>query len=154
MKPETIRSINRIAFGISVLILAAVGLYIIQTEKLYSYSDLFATYDTVFGFVLLILGIWALYLRAEVGIGFCALAVFRDGFIHNYIMSPLIVVLMLMFMIRNKNFIWAAIQTIPAIVQAIMYTSFPNARLFELTEMLGLVVGATYFIHLGIKEKR
>lgn len=152
-KSAVITAILHIFVGIFFLALCVVGTYLIETENLTSYSDLFFEHRAVFMFVLLLIGTVLLSIRAEVGAGFIGLAIFASGNIHDYVTSPLVIVLMITYYVRHREWLWLSLQTIAGVVQGICYVYLWTPD-FHITETAGFLIGAGFFIYRGIKIAR
>ena len=143
------------ALGGLVVILSVVGVVIIQDDNIYSFSQMFIVYRYFFAWVLMSIGIALCWLRVEVGIGFLGLAIFYEGDVHNYIMSPLMVVTMAWYYVRMGSFWWLTLQVVVGIVQGYLYVGAEDlaADYFYLTEAIGFAIGGLYFLLRGDKGR-
>lgn len=139
--------------GAFFVVICLVGAVVIAREGLTSYSDLFDVYHYFFGFVLLFIGTLLIYMRVEVGIGFLGIGIFSVGFVHDYVMSPFIVGLMLLFYARNREWWWLCAQAIAGGIQGIVFVWFHSPQ-FYLCEVVGLLIGSAFFIWRGTREIR
>jgi peptidoglycan/LPS O-acetylase OafA/YrhL len=92
----------------------------------------------------------------EVGIGMVGLAIFNEGWVHNYIMSPLVAILMILFYVRKRHYWWVLPQVALAVAQAIIYTNFhtpPNPH-FYLTEGLAFLLAGIFFVIYGNNPRK
>jgi hypothetical protein len=148
---------NFLIIGAGAILLAFFGLSYIKTENLFSYSELFYVHRAVFGVLLFVFGGYCLAVGQEIGIGLMGLAVFNSGFLHNNIISPLIIVLMLITYLRRRHYFYFVPQILFAIIQGLLYTVFYGQTLFgfgiEVAEMLGILTSGIYYINMAFTPR-
>jgi hypothetical protein len=138
--------------GAFVALMSIVGMLIISNDiQLTSFSHMFLVYVQYCAWILMACGVGLIWYKSEVGIGFVGLAIFADGDVHNYIMSPLIVLLMLLYYIRTKHYYWLLPQIVLALIQGLIYVWFHNPpnQYFYLTEGFGFLIGGLFFALYG-----
>jgi len=134
--------------GLCTIVMVFVGIYVIRKHEIYSFSQMFIEYREQWAWVLGIIGLGFVWLRVDVGIGFVGLAIFYDGWVHNYIMSPLIIVVMAWYYVRMGSYKWLIAQAIIGIIQGYLYVVVEEAArdYFYWTEAIGFFIGGAYFL--------